>query len=115
MEATTVSEQALTLFDDIQATGNKVAVLRPPIEEETEGGIVKPESVRAGQAQETDDLILTVQSVGKDVDLGIAQGDEVLVSLFFDQPHQIVSRVDEAGVEHALFVIDEGLICATIG
>jgi hypothetical protein len=114
MEATAVPNSAIDLFDSIQATGNKVAVVRPPISEETESGIVKPESVRAGESEETDDVILTIQSVGPDVTQDFERGDRVLVSLFFDQPHQIVSRVDEQGVEHALFLLDDGMIVAQV-
>lgn len=114
MEATAVSNSAVDLFDDIQATGSKVAVIRPPIPDETDGGIVKPESVRAGESQETDDVILTVQSVGREVSDEFEAGDRVLVSLFFDKPHQIVSRSDVDGVEQALFLIDDGMIVAKV-
>jgi len=99
----------VSLFDHVEVHGNYVGVLRPIKEEESE--IEIPESAERQESMEN--VTARIGQVGPDVD-HVEPGDQVLVSLYMQQPHQIVKEEDEEGNEYHMFILDGEMIVGTV-
>lgn len=99
----------IKLFDHVNVHGNYVGVLRPVEREESD--IEIPETAQKQESMEN--VTARAARIGPEID-HIEPGDKVLVSLYMQQPHQIVKQEDENDIEYHMFILDGDMIVGTV-
>lgn len=103
-------KEKIKLFQDVDIHNGYVGVIRPQ-QTDDDSDIEIPETAERTETME--DATARVARVGPEVD-HVEAGDKVLVSLYMQQPHQIVAEADDEGNEYHMFIIDADMIVGTV-